>query len=372
MALLLGAPASLLAQRQASCAQCCSTSQQQHVGQLPGALRLRQLAGTLGAGSSSSGARLLRLAAPLGLPPLRQQSRPQRGQLQIAAGGGGGGGLGGHGGGPGRPVETLGQKALLGTAVGFMALIVIIPFVNVFVQAFSNGLGPFVETVQEPDFQQAVKMTLLLSLVAVPINTAFGIQAAMYLARNDFWGKTFAISLLDLPFSISPVITGMMFVLLYGRRGLFAPLIAKFGFPIVFAFPGMALATLFVTMPFVVRELLPILEQMDMAEEEAARSLGANDFQVFWNVTLPNIRWGLLYGIILTNARAMGEFGAVSVISGNIIGQTQTLTLFVESAYKEYNTEAAFAAAVLLSFLALFTLVVKDRLEGVASQETSK
>ncbi|PSC74497.1 sulfate ABC transporter permease subunit [Micractinium conductrix] len=296
--------------------------------------------------------------------------RQQRGDLLIAAGGGGGN-LG-HSGSGGRKVETAGQRVLVGISVTFMMLIVIVPFINVFFQAFGHGFGPFIETVQEPDFQQAVKMTLLLSLVAVPINTAFGVQSALYLARNDFWGKTFIISLLDLPFSISPVITGMMFVLLYGRKGLFAPLIAKMGFPIVFAFPGMALATLFVTLPFVVRELLPILEQMDMAEEEAARSLGANDFQVFWNVTLPNIRWGLLYGIILTNARAMGEFGAVSVISGNIIGQTQTLTLFVESAYKEYNTEAAFAAAVLLSFLALFTLLVKDRLESVAGQETSK
>ncbi|KAI7838389.1 hypothetical protein COHA_007846 [Chlorella ohadii] len=244
-------------------------------------------------------------------------------------------------------------------------MIVIIPFMSVFVEAFRHGLGPFIETIQEPDFQQAVKMTLALTAVATPINALFGIRAALFLARNEFPGKPLAISILDLPFSISPVITGMMFVLLYGRKGLFAPLIASGMLPpIVFAFPGMALATLFVTMPFVVRELLPILEQMDLAEEEAARSLGATDFQVFMNVTLPNIRWGLLYGLILTNARAMGEFGAVAVISGNIIGQTQTLTLFVESAYKEYNSEAAFAAAVLLSFLALFTLVVKDRLEG--------
>ncbi|KAI3425813.1 hypothetical protein D9Q98_007788 [Chlorella vulgaris] len=299
----------------------------------------------------------------------QQHSGISRGQLQTVASGGGS--KLGHSGGSGIPVTTWGQRGLVGVGVTFMLLIVVIPFANVFIQAFSHGLGPFVEVVQEPDFQQAVKMTLLLSAVAVPINTAFGIQSALFLARNDFWGKTFLITLLDLPFSVSPVITGMMFVLLYGRKGLFAPLIAKFGFPIVFAFPGMALATLFVTMPFVVRELLPVLEQMDMAEEEAARSLGANDFQVFWNVTLPNIRWALLYGIILTNARAMGEFGAVSVISGNIIGQTQTLTLYVESAYKEYNTEAAFAAAVLLSFLALFTLVVKGRLEGAVAEETT-
>ena len=220
----------------------------------------------------------------------------------------------------------------------------------------------------DPDFLQAVKMTLLLSMVAVPLNTLFGVSAAIFLARNNFPGKIFAISLLDLPFSISPVVTGLMFVLLYGRKGLFAPLIAQSGFSIVFAFPGMALATLFVTMPFVVRELLPILEGMDLAEEEAARSLGATPLEVFWNVTLPNIRWGLLYGMILTNARAMGEFGAVSVISGNIIGQTQTLTLFVESSYKEYNSEAAFAAAVLLSMLALFTLFIKNVVENAASK----
>lgn len=302
-----------------------------------------------------------------------QQQRPgQRGQLQIVAGGGGGK-LGQGGSGSGQPVETLGQRVLVGVAVTYMAMIVIIPFLSVFVEAFRHGLGPFVETLQEPDFQTAVKMTLALTLVATPINALFGIRAALFLARNEFPGKPLAISILDLPFSISPVITGMMFVLLYGRKGLFAPLIAS-GIlpPIVFAFPGMALATLFVTMPFVVRELLPILEQMDLAEEEAARSLGANDFQVFMNVTLPSIRWGLLYGLILTNARAMGEFGAVAVISGNIIGQTQTLTLFVESSYKEYNSEAAFAAAVLLSFLALFTLLVKDRLESQVSQETSK
>lgn len=296
--------------------------------------------------------------------------RPSR--LVVVAGGPGGGLNSGGEGGTGRNVETTGQKALLGVAVAYMLLVVILPFGNIFVQAFINGPGPFFETLVDPDFLQAVKMTLLLAAVAVPINTVFGVSAAIFLARNDFRGKEFLIALLDLPFSISPVVTGMMLILLYGRNGLFAPLIAKFGFSVVFAFPGMALATLFVTMPFVVRELLPILEAMDMAEEEAALSLGANSWQVFWNVTLPNIRWGLLYGIILTNARAMGEFGAVSVISGNIIGQTQTLTLFVESSYKEYNSEAAFAAAVLLSLLALVTLIVKGKLEEAAAKETER
>jgi sulfate transport system permease protein len=278
----------------------------------------------------------------------------------------------GGGGGPSRELDTPGKKILVGIAVTYMALIVVFPFLNVFVEAFKSGPSPFFETLTDPDFLQAVKMTLLLSAVAVPINTVFGICTAILLARNDFPAKPFVISVLDLPFSISPVVTGMMLVLLYGRKGLFAPIIAQYGFPIVFAFPGMALATLFVTMPFVVRELLPILEAMDLAEEEAARSLGASPLQTFWNVTLPNIRWGLLYGIILTNARAMGEFGAVSVISGNIIGQTQTLTLFVESSYKEYNSEAAFAAAVLLSLLALVTLVIKEQVESAAASETSK
>ena len=278
----------------------------------------------------------------------------------------------GGGGGGGKEVDTVGKRIMVGVAVTYIFLIVIFPFANVFIEAFRNGPTPFFETLTDPDFLQAVKMTLLLSAVAVPINTVFGISAALLLARNDFPAKPFVISILDLPFSISPVVTGMMLVLLYGRKGLFAPLIAQYGFPIVFAFPGMALATLFVTMPFVVRELLPILEQMDLAEEEAAVSLGASPLQTFWNVTLPNIRWGILYGVILTNARAMGEFGAVSVISGNIIGQTQTLTLFVESSYKEYNSEAAFAAAVLLSLLALVTLVIKDRLEAAAAQEVKK
>ncbi|CAL5228594.1 g11755 [Coccomyxa viridis] len=269
----------------------------------------------------------------------------------------------------GGQVDTPVRKLLLGIAVTYTALIVILPFLNVFYQAFGNGFGPFLEHLQDEDFLHAVKMTLLLAVFSVPINTVWGIIAAIQITRNEFWGKTFVMSMLDLPFSISPVVTGLMLVLLYGREGWFSPVLRAAGFNVVFAFPGMALATLFVTLPFVVRELIPILEAMDMSEEEAARTLGANDWQVFWNVTLPNIRWGLLYGLILTNARAMGEFGAVSVISGNIIGKTQTLTLYVESAYKEYNTEAAFSAAVLLSFLALITLVIKEIVERASTAE---
>lgn len=292
----------------------------------------------------------------------------ERGKRLIANGGGGGGmGAGKQGG--RQPVDCWQKALLVGIGVSYLMLIVIIPFLNVFVMAFRNGVGPFIGNVMDPDFQHALKLTLLLAGICVPINTFFGVQCALYVAKNEFPFKTFAVSLLDLPFSISPVVVGLMLVLLYGREGLFAPLLEKFGFSVVFAFPGMALATLFVTLPFVAKELIPVIEQLDPAEEEAARTLGASEWEVFWNVTLPNIRWGLLYGVILTNARAMGEFGAVSVISGNIIGQTQTLTLFVESSYKEYNTEAAFSASVLLCFLALITLALKTWLEEKASQE---
>lgn len=286
--------------------------------------------------------------------------------------GGAAGGMGAHGGAGGDPVDSWPKRLILGVALAYIALVVILPFINVFLQAFSKGVGPFLEHVLDPDFAHATKMTLMLAAVSVPLNCVFGTVAAILITRNEFPGKVFLLSLLDMPFSISPVVTGLMLTLLYGRSGWFAQVLAEHGFNIVFAFPGMALATMFVTMPFVVRELIPTLEQMDLAQEEAARTLGANPLQVFWHVTLPNIRWGLLYGVILTNARAMGEFGAVSVISGNIIGKTQTLTLFVESAYKEYNSEAAFAAAVLLSVLALATLWVKDQVEKAAAAEAAK
>lgn len=266
-------------------------------------------------------------------------------------------------------VNTLGRGILVFLAVGYATLFVALPFASVFVQAFSKGAGPLFAAMREPEFLHAAKMTMAMAAIAVPINTVFGVLAALALVRTRVPFKRFWIGLLDVPFTISPIVTGLMFVLLYGRTGLFAPLLRRYGFQIVFALPGMALATLFVTLPFVVRELIPVLEELDAAEEEAAASLGAQPWRVFWDVTLPNVRWALLYGVILTNARAMGEFGAVSVVSGNIIGHTQTLTLFVESAYKEYNTEAAFAAAVILSILALLTLVFKVRLEKKVAQE---
>lgn len=280
--------------------------------------------------------------------------------------------MAGGGGGAGAPVDSPIARCLVGTALLYITLIVLLPFFNVFIQAFASGIPGFLEHLWDPDFLHAVKLTLMLAAAAVPLNTLFGVVAAINITRNEFPGKVFLLSLLDLPFSISPVVTGLMLTLLYGRNGWFGPFLDSIGFSVVFAFPGMALATMFVTLPFVVRELIPVLERMDLSQEEAARTLGANDFQVFWEVTLPNIRWALLYGVILTNARAMGEFGAVSVISGNIMGKTQTLTLFVESAYKEYNSEAAFAAAVLLSFLALGTLWIKDKVEQAAMAESRK
>lgn len=245
-------------------------------------------------------------------------------------------------------------------------MILLLPAANVFYQAFKNGAGPFIENVCDPDFLHAVKMTFLMAACAVPVNTVWGVAAALLIARNEFRWKPALLSILDLPFSISPVVAGMMLVLLYGRQGLFAPVLRSLDLRILYAFPGMVLATLFVTLPYVARELVPVLEAQDLAEEEAARTLGASDWDVFWNVTLPNAKWGLLYGMVLTNARAVGEFGAVAVVSGNIIGRTQTLTLFVESAYKEYNADGAFAASVLLCLMALGTLYVKDKLERKA------
>jgi sulfate transport system permease protein len=248
-------------------------------------------------------------------------------------------------------------------AIGYLGLVLFLPALNVFVQAFHKGIGPFLENLTRPDFQNAVRLTLLLALIAVPLNTVFGLCAAWALARKRFPGRTLLLSLLDLPFAISPVVAGLMIVLLYGRNGWFGPWLEANDLKIVFAFPGMVLATAFVSLPFVAREVIPVLEETGPEEEEAAKTLGANDWQIFWRVTLPNIRWGLLYGVILTNARAMGEFGAVSVVSGNIARQTQSLPLFVEESYKQYETEAAYSAAVLLALLAVVTLFLKEILE---------
>ncbi len=252
---------------------------------------------------------------------------------------------------------------LIGIAVLYLTLILFIPALNVFVQAFHDGLGPFFSNLVSPPFLNAVRLTLLIAAIALPINTLFGLCAAWAIARHQFPGRTLLLSIIDIPFAISPVVAGLMIVLLYGRNGWFGPWLQANDIRVIFAVPGMVLATLFVTMPFVAREVIPVLEEAGTDQEEAAKTLGASDWQTFWRVTLPNIRWGLLYGLILTNARAMGEFGAVSVVSGNIIGKTQTLPLYVEEAYKQYKTPEAYSAAVLLAFLAVITLVLKEIVE---------
>jgi sulfate/thiosulfate transport system permease protein len=259
-----------------------------------------------------------------------------------------------------RSIPTI----LIWATLAYISLIIYIPAINVFYQAFHKGIDPFIANLTRPDFLNAAKVTVSLALIAVPINTVFGLCAAWSIARHKFPGRTLLLSIIDLPFSISPVVAGLMIMLLYGRQGWFGSWFQDRGIDIVFAFPGMVLATAFVSMPFVVREVIPVLEEAGTDQEEAARTLGANDWQIFWRVTLPNIRWGLMYGVLLTNARAMGEFGAVSVVSGNVANTTQSLPLFVEEAYKQYETEAAFSAAVLLAFLAAVTLVLKEILES--------
>jgi len=252
---------------------------------------------------------------------------------------------------------------LISIAVLYLLIILFIPAANVFVQAFKQGIGPFLENLSSRTFLNAVKLTLIITAIALPLNTVFGLCAAWAIARHQFPGRTLLLSIIDLPFAISPVVAGLMIVLLYGRNGWFGPFLQGHDIKIIFAVPGMVLATSFVTMPFVAREVIPVMEEAGADQEEAAKTLGATGWQTFWRVTLPNIRWGLLYGLILTNARAMGEFGAVSVVSGNIANKTQTLPLFVEEAYKQYQTPSAYSAAVLLACLAVVTLVLKEILE---------
>lgn len=252
---------------------------------------------------------------------------------------------------------------LIGVAIAYLALVLYIPALNVFLQAFKKGAGPFFANLVRPQFLNAAGLTVMIAAITLPINTVFGLCAAWAIARRKFPGRALLLSIIDLPFSISPVVAGLMIVLLYGRQGWFGPMLAAADIKIIFAFPGMLLATMFVSMPFVAREVIPVLEEAGADQEEAAKTLGATEWQTFWRVTLPNIRWGLLYGLILTNARAMGEFGAVSVVSGNIARKTQSLPLYVEDAYKQYETEAAYSAAVLLALLAVVTLVLKEILE---------
>ena len=252
---------------------------------------------------------------------------------------------------------------LIGSALAFLALFLFVPLVAVFVEALRKGFGPFWSALVEPDAVSAIKLTLLTAAIAVPLNLVFGVSAAWAIAKFQFRGKQFLITLIDLPFSVSPVIAGLIYVLIFGANGWFGSYLQDNDIKIIFAVPGIVLATVFVTFPFVARELIPLMEAQGSDEEEAARVLGANGFQIFWKVTLPNIKWGLLYGVILCNARAMGEFGAVSVVSGHIRGLTNTLPLHVEILYNEYNFSAAFATASLLALLALVTLGLKSIVE---------
>jgi sulfate/thiosulfate transport system permease protein len=260
--------------------------------------------------------------------------------------------------------EPLLVKLLLvATAVGFLSLFLVVPLVAVFVEAFAKGWAAYVAALREPMAVSALKLTLITAGVAVPLNLLFGVAAAWAIAKFDFPGRNVLVTLIDLPFGVSPVIAGMIFILLFGRQGLLGAWAQAHDLKIVFAVPGLILATVFVTFPFVARELIPLMQAEGTEEEEAARVLGASGWQMFWRVTVPNIKWGLLYGVILCNARAMGEFGAVSVVSGHIRGKTNTLPLHVEILYNEYNFQAAFAAASLLAFLALVTLVAKTLVE---------
>ncbi|CAM5791409.1 MULTISPECIES: sulfate ABC transporter permease subunit CysW [Brevibacillus] len=252
---------------------------------------------------------------------------------------------------------------LIAVALIFMGLFLVVPLIAVFSEAFSEGIGLFLQAVKEPDTLSAVKLTLLTAAISVPANVVFGVAAAWAIAKFSFRGKNLLLTLIDLPFAVSPVISGLIFVLLFGTQGVLGPWLAAHDIKIIFAVPGIVLATTFVTFPFVARELIPVMEAQGKDEEEAAISLGASGWQTFWRITLPNIKWGLLYGVILCNARAMGEFGAVSVVSGHIRGMTNTLPLHVEILYNEYQFVAAFAAATLLAVLALVTLVLKSLIE---------
>jgi sulfate transport system permease protein len=258
---------------------------------------------------------------------------------------------------------ALMRWGLIFIALAFLGLFVIMPLTIVFGSALEKGWEAYFAAIREPDALAAIRLTLLAAAIAVPLNLAFGVVAAWTIAKFDFKGKNILITLIDLPFSVSPVVSGLIYVLIFGLQGWLGPWLAERDLKIIFAVPGIVMATIFVTFPFVARELIPLMQAQGVEEEEAAMSLGANGWQTFFRVTLPNVKWGLLYGVILCNARAMGEFGAVSVVSGHIRGLTNTMTLHVEILYNEYNSVAAFAVASLLTLLALVTLVIKSFVE---------
>ncbi|MEB2266370.1 sulfate ABC transporter permease subunit CysW [Priestia megaterium] len=258
------------------------------------------------------------------------------------------------------------QWLLTFIALAFLALFLVLPLITIFMTAFQKGLETYLAAITNPDALAAIKLTLIVVLITVPLNAVFGVVAAWLITKFDFKGKNILITLIDLPFAVSPVIAGLVFILLFGAQGLFGEWLFNQDIKIVFAIPGIILATLFVTLPFVAKELIPLMQAQGSAEEEASLTLGASGFKTFFLVTLPNIKWGLLYGIILCNARAIGEFGAVSVVSGHIRGMTNTMPLHIEILYNEYQFAAAFAVASLMSVLAIFTLIIKNIIEWKA------
>jgi sulfate/thiosulfate transport system permease protein len=267
---------------------------------------------------------------------------------------------------------VLVRGLLITVALGFLGVFLLVPLAAVFTEALRKGVQVYFAALTEPDALAAIELTVLVAAVAVPANLIFGVAAAWAIAKFEFKGKSLLITLIDLPFAVSPVVSGLIYVLLFGLQGWFGPWLQAHDMKIIFAVPGIVLATVFVTFPFVARELIPLMQAQGSEEEEAARVLGASGWQMFWRVTLPNIKWGLLYGVILCNARAMGEFGAVSVVSGHVRGLTNTVPLYVEILYNEYHFAAAFAVASLLASLALVTLALKSLVEWKTSREAAQ
>ena len=260
--------------------------------------------------------------------------------------------------------ESKGVKiTLISIAILYLSLLLFVPLIAIFIKAFEKGADVYLAAITESDALSAIRLTLLVAVIVVPLNTIFGIAAAWAVTKFRFRGKQVLLSLLELPFAVSPVIAGLVFVLLFSPRGVLGPWLVEHGIKIIFSVPGIIIATIFVTLPFVARELIPVMQAQGTSEEEAAVSLGANGWQMFWRVTLPNIKWGLLYGMILCNARAIGEFGAVSVVSGRIRGMTNTMPLHVEILYNEYQFSASFAVASLMSIMAIITLIIKSIIE---------
>lgn len=268
--------------------------------------------------------------------------------------------------------SKLVQYLLIATAVTFLLIMLVAPLITIFAEAFRKGYEAYFESFTNEYVLQAIKLTFITAAIAVPLNLVFGVAASWSIAKYSFFGKSFLITLIDLPFAVSPVISGFVYVLLFGAQGWFGHWLIANDVQIIFAVPGIVLATIFVTFPFVARELIPLMQELGNDEEQAALLLGASGFQTFWKVTLPNIKWGLIYGVILCNARAMGEFGAVSVVSGHIQGLTNTMPLQVEILYNEYNFVAAFAVSTLLAILALLTLVLKYILEWKVQRQLDK